>query len=165
MKSTRGDFWAAEFGAAMVLGRVCERTQNLQTPCKSHRINRPRIFVRSHNSQVAVRVIVRGTLRAAIILSHATRSMDTARPYWTLYDSWRCEKRLTPKMSLFFVPSGFVYYYFEHFRPRKRKAEWPFSWERFGKELQTPKTDLSRTESTGRVCLYVLIARGSSVQI
>ena len=27
-------------------------------------------------------------------------------------------------------------------------------WERFGKELQSPETKLSRTESTGRVFLY-----------
>jgi hypothetical protein len=32
-------------------------------------------------------------------------------------------------------------------------------WERFGKELQTPKTDLSSTESTGRMFSYVLITR------
>jgi len=47
----------------------------------------------------------------------------SAGPYWMLYDSWRRDKKLTPKMWLFFVPSGFVYYYFEHFRPRKRRAE------------------------------------------
>src|ERR1700687_2060221 len=35
-------------------------------------------------------------------------------------------------------------------------------WERFGKEL---KICVSRTESTGRVFLYVLITRRSSVQI
>jgi len=39
------------------------------------------------------------------------------------------------------------------------------AWERFGKELRTPKTELSRTESTGRLFLYVLITRRSSVQI
>src|SRR5713226_1480425 len=38
------------------------------------------------------------------------------------------------------------------------------SWERFGKELKTLKRHLSRTESTGRVFLYVLITRRSSVQ-
>src|SRR5215813_1662570 len=38
-------------------------------------------------------------------------------------------------------------------------------WERFGKELESPGTKLSRTESTGRVFLYVLITRRSSVQI
>jgi hypothetical protein len=27
-------------------------------------------------------------------------------------------------------------------------------WERFGKELQTPETKLSRTESTGRIFVY-----------
>jgi hypothetical protein len=32
-------------------------------------------------------------------------------------------------------------------------------WERFGKELRSPKTKLSRTESTGRMFLYVLITR------
>ena len=38
-------------------------------------------------------------------------------------------------------------------------------WERFGKELLMAKAWLSRTESTGRVYLYVLITRRSSVQI
>ena len=52
VKSARGDFWAAEFGAAMVLGKVWEKTQNLQTPRKSHRINGPYVLVRAHNPKV-----------------------------------------------------------------------------------------------------------------
>lgn len=40
-------------------------------------------------------------------------------PYWMLYDSWRHERKLTRKMWLFFVPGGFLWYYFEVFRPRE----------------------------------------------
>jgi hypothetical protein len=42
-----------------------------------------------------------------------------AGPYWMLYDGWRHERKLTRKMWLFFVPGGFLWYYFEVFRPRK----------------------------------------------
>jgi hypothetical protein len=37
--------------------------------------------------------------------------------------------------------------------------------QRFGKEVEIIEYELSRTESTGRVFLYVLITRRSSVQI
>jgi hypothetical protein len=40
-------------------------------------------------------------------------------PYWMLYDSWQHDKRLTRKMWLAFVPGGFLWYYFERFRPRQ----------------------------------------------
>ena len=43
-----------------------------------------------------------------------------AGPYWMLYDSWRHERKLTGKMWLVFVPAGFLWYYFEVFRPRER---------------------------------------------
>jgi len=39
-------------------------------------------------------------------------------PYWMLYDSWNHERKLTRKLWLFFVPGGFLWYYFEVFRPR-----------------------------------------------
>ena len=34
------------------LGRIWERTQNLETPSKSHRINEPLVLVRAHNPKV-----------------------------------------------------------------------------------------------------------------
>lgn len=37
----------------------------------------------------------------------------SAAPYWMLYDSWQREHRLSRKMSLFFVPGGFLWYFFE----------------------------------------------------
>ena len=43
----------------------------------------------------------------------------SAGPYWMLYDCWQHDKRLTRKMWLFFVPAGFLWYYFERFRPRQ----------------------------------------------
>ena len=50
-----------------------------------------------------------------------------AAPYWMLYDSWNHERKLTRKMWLFFIPGGFIWYYFEVYRPRlearKRKAQ------------------------------------------
>jgi hypothetical protein len=42
-----------------------------------------------------------------------------AGPYWMLYDSWHHDRKLTRKLWLFFVPGGFLWYYFEVFRPRK----------------------------------------------
>jgi hypothetical protein len=39
--------------------------------------------------------------------------------YWMLYDSCQHDKRFTRKMWLFFVPGGFLWYYFERFRPRQ----------------------------------------------
>jgi hypothetical protein len=42
-----------------------------------------------------------------------------AGPYWMIYDCWRRERKITRKMWLFFVPGGFLWYYFEVFRPRK----------------------------------------------
>ena len=39
--------------------------------------------------------------------------------YWMLYDCWQHDKRLTRKMWLLFVPGGFLWYYFERFRPRQ----------------------------------------------
>jgi len=46
-------------------------------------------------------------------------------PYWMVYDCWQHDKRLTPKMWLFFVPGGFIWYYFVRFRPRqiRRRAK------------------------------------------
>lgn len=38
--------------------------------------------------------------------------------YWMLYDCWKHDKRFTDKMWLAFVPGGFLWYYFERFRPR-----------------------------------------------
>lgn len=43
-------------------------------------------------------------------------------PYWMFFDSLRTEKKLTRKMWLFFVPGGFIWHYFEHFRPRRSRA-------------------------------------------
>jgi hypothetical protein len=43
----------------------------------------------------------------------------SATPYWMLYDCWQHDKRFTRKMWLFFVPGGFLWYYFERFRPRQ----------------------------------------------
>ena len=43
-----------------------------------------------------------------------------AGPYWMLYDSWHHERKLTHKMWFFFVPGGFLWYYFEVYRPRSR---------------------------------------------
>jgi hypothetical protein len=42
----------------------------------------------------------------------------SAGPYWMLYDSWQHERKLTRKMWLFFIPGGFLWYYFEVYRPR-----------------------------------------------
>jgi hypothetical protein len=39
------------------------------------------------------------------------------------------------------------------------------AWERFGKEVQTTKFQLNRTESTGRELVNVLITQRSVVQI
>jgi hypothetical protein len=39
------------------------------------------------------------------------------------------------------------------------------SWERLGKEVEIVKRELSRTESTGRVFLYVLTTRRWPLQI
>ena len=44
-----------------------------------------------------------------------------AGPYWMLYDCWRHDRRVTQKMWFFFVPGGFLWYYFEYFRPRLRR--------------------------------------------
>jgi hypothetical protein len=41
-------------------------------------------------------------------------------PYWMLYDSFRHDRRLTPKMGMSFVPGGFIWYYFECVKKRKR---------------------------------------------
>jgi len=41
-----------------------------------------------------------------------------AAPYWMLYDSWQHERKLTRKLWLFFVPGGFLWYFFEVYRPR-----------------------------------------------
>lgn len=38
--------------------------------------------------------------------------------YWMLYDCWRHDRKFTRKMWLSFVPGGFLWYYFERFRPR-----------------------------------------------
>ncbi len=50
----------------------------------------------------------------------------SAAPYWMVYDSWQHDRKLTRKMWLFFVPGGFLWYYFEVYRPRlearRRKA-------------------------------------------
>jgi hypothetical protein len=40
-------------------------------------------------------------------------------PYWMLYDAWQHDKKFTRQMWLFFVPGGFLWYYFERFRPRQ----------------------------------------------
>jgi hypothetical protein len=45
-----------------------------------------------------------------------------AGPYWMLYDCWFHERKLTRKLWLFFVPGGFIWYYFEVSRPRKLTA-------------------------------------------
>jgi len=37
---------------------------------------------------------------------------------WMVYDCWHHDKRFTLKMWLFLVPGGFLWYYFERFRPR-----------------------------------------------
>lgn len=42
-----------------------------------------------------------------------------AGPYWMLYDWWVHDRKLTRKLWLFFVPGGFLWYYFEVFRPHK----------------------------------------------
>lgn len=39
-------------------------------------------------------------------------------PYWMLYDCWHYERKLTRKMWMFFVPGGFLWYYFEVHRLR-----------------------------------------------
>jgi hypothetical protein len=44
-------------------------------------------------------------------------------PYWMLYDAWNHERKLTRKMWLFFVPGGFIWYYFEVCRPRLQARE------------------------------------------
>jgi hypothetical protein len=45
-----------------------------------------------------------------------------------LYDCWKHDKRFTDKMWLAFVPGGFLWYYFERFRPRRvRKGLKPHS--------------------------------------
>jgi len=41
-----------------------------------------------------------------------------AGSYWMFDDCWHHDKRFTRKMWLFFVPGGFLWYYFEYFRPR-----------------------------------------------
>jgi hypothetical protein len=41
-----------------------------------------------------------------------------AAPFWMLYDSWNHERKLTRKTWLFMVPGGFIWYYFEVYRPR-----------------------------------------------
>lgn len=43
----------------------------------------------------------------------------SAGPYWMIYDCWHHDRKLTRKMWLFFVPGGFLWYYFEVSRPRK----------------------------------------------
>jgi hypothetical protein len=44
-----------------------------------------------------------------------------AGPYWMLYDCWQHDKKLTRKMWLFFVPGGFLWYYFERVRARRHR--------------------------------------------
>jgi len=39
--------------------------------------------------------------------------------YWMLFDAWKHEKRLTRKLWLFFVPGGFLWYYFAVCRLRE----------------------------------------------
>jgi hypothetical protein len=43
----------------------------------------------------------------------------SSAPFWMIYDCWQHDKKLTQKMWLFFVPGGFLWYYFEKFRPRQ----------------------------------------------
>ena len=38
---------------------------------------------------------------------------------WMLYDCWKRDKMFTDEMWLSFVPGGFLWYYFERFRPRR----------------------------------------------
>ena len=42
---------------------------------------------------------------------------------WMLYDCWKHDKRFTDKMWLSFVPGGFLWYYFERFRPRQVRKQ------------------------------------------
>lgn len=47
----------------------------------------------------------------------------SAAPYWMLYDSWQHDRKLTRKMWFFFVPGGFLWYYYRpRLQARKRKA-------------------------------------------
>jgi hypothetical protein len=39
--------------------------------------------------------------------------------YWMLYDCIRHDRKFTRKVWLFFIPGGFLWYYFERFRPRQ----------------------------------------------
>ena len=41
-----------------------------------------------------------------------------AGSYWMFDDCWHHDKRFTRKMWFVFVPGGFLWYYFEYFRPR-----------------------------------------------
>lgn len=47
----------------------------------------------------------------------------SAAPYWMLYDCWQHDRKLTRKMWFFFVPGGFLWYYFEVYRPRSKSRE------------------------------------------
>jgi hypothetical protein len=42
----------------------------------------------------------------------------SAGPYWMLYDCWQHDRKPTRKMWLFFVPGGFLWYFFDVYRPR-----------------------------------------------
>jgi hypothetical protein len=63
-------------------------------------------------------------LRDNPVASHAAIAyflIICAGPYWMLYDCWQHEKRLTRTMWLFFLPGGFLWYYFERVRPRHHR--------------------------------------------
>jgi hypothetical protein len=48
--------------------------------------------------------------------------------YWMLYDCWQHGKQFTRRMWLFLSPGGFLWYYFERFRPLQlRKWQEPYS--------------------------------------
>ena len=48
------------------LGKIWERTQDLKTPAKSHRINGPCVFVCSHNPKVVSSNLTPATTRAKL---------------------------------------------------------------------------------------------------
>src|SRR5712692_8080464 len=43
--------WKSDY-RTKTLGKIWERTQNLKTSCKSHRINGPTVLVRTHKTMV-----------------------------------------------------------------------------------------------------------------
>ena len=125
------------YGFSVLLGALSSnnpsRLNSLTSMDRTEELKRPRhaflwalIFVAMTAAPLWIVVGSRWNLEDNPVASRIALAfffVISVAPYWMLYDSWQHDRKLTRKMWFFFVPGGFLWYYFEVYRQRSEARE------------------------------------------